>query len=147
MLAEAEKMEGESAETASDMYDEILRIAPEKKAVSSKLNYLNQVKLGNVRLEGGRYGEAAASFLEARDEVRTDDLRRGNVDRRITSLRSRWIETIAKASAAAGADDDKHYASVVTELATVTRTFEALGGRSEDVRQSVLDDYKKAGGR
>ena len=120
---------------------------PEAGSVSSKANYLESVKIGSKYLAEGKYAEAGGSYLNSREEVLTDPTRRGNVDRRLAELRTKWIGAIVASGAAAGWDGEAYYRDVVGGLSTLARTFEPLASDAEAARKSALDDYTKAGGR
>jgi hypothetical protein len=54
-------------------------------------------------------------------------------------LRSQWLDAIAPRSAAAAADEEKWYASVVVGLESVVRTLEPAGV----TRDQVLEEFRR----
>jgi tetratricopeptide (TPR) repeat protein len=145
-IAIAEKLEATDADHAMNLYGDIQAKAPESPAVSRaalQMDYLDKVRLGDQRAKGSDWKRAAEAYLEARAKVVADARRRQNVDNGLTALRAKWLDSVRAASAAAGGDEEKWYASVVPELERVARTYEPLGV----TRQTVLDEYRKAGGR
>jgi tetratricopeptide (TPR) repeat protein len=145
-VAAAEREEAADPAAALRTYDEIqaaAKDAPAVQAARAKANYLVKLDVGNLQAKGGRFETAAASFVDARSEVKGDARRTANVDERLTALRGRWIASVAAAGAAAGADDEKWYAAVAAGLERVVRTYAPLGV----TREAVLAEYRRAGGR
>ncbi len=141
----AEQEEARSADQALKLYGEIQAAAPGSPAVDAarkKSDYLDGVRTGDARQDRSAFAEAAEKYFEARDQVAGDSRRTRIVDDKLGALRGRWIGSIQKAGAAAG-DDETWYAAVVVELEKVVRGL----GRAGATRESVLDEYKKAGGR
>jgi tetratricopeptide (TPR) repeat protein len=145
-VAAAERQEADDPAAALKTYDEIqaaAKDAPAVQAARAKANYLVKLDVGNLQARGGRFEAAAASFVDARADVGGDARRSANVDERLTALRGRWIASVVAAGAAAGADEEKWYASVVAGLERIVRTYGPLGV----TREAVLDEYRRAGGR
>jgi hypothetical protein len=136
-------MEAKDVTAARALFFEIESKAPEATAATSSAQYIDQVIVGETRLEQGRFEPAAQSLFAARRAVAGDARRLGIVDAHFASLRASWIKSVKAAAAAAGADEGKFYADVVSELSQVARTLQPLGV----TREQVLDEFKKGDGR
>jgi tetratricopeptide (TPR) repeat protein len=145
-VAIAEQAEATDAGAALMAYDEIQAVAkdaPAVRAARAKADYLVKLDVGNLRSRRDSFEEAAASYIDARATVGGDPRRTANVDERLTALRARWIGAVAAAGKAAGTDEEKWYASVAVGLERIAHAYAPLGL----TRESVLDEYRRAGGR
>jgi tetratricopeptide (TPR) repeat protein len=141
--AQAELLEADDTTGAQKLYFEIESKDPDNVANKSIAQYLDQIKVGETRVNGRRYADAATSYFNARNEVASDKRRLDIVNHRFADLRATWIQSIRRAADAAGTDDAKWYAGVVAELSVVARTLQPLGV----TRDQVLEEFSKSDGR
>ena len=134
-MAEAAAIEATDSAGAFARYqalqdDPVAKRAPAIERIDRLQGYLNSLKVATVRRARGDYKGAAGSYFAARDEVRDDPRRSGDVSGLLKSLGGDWISAVRLRGAATAGDEQAFYESVVTDLAEMVRT---LGLSREEV--------------